>query len=293
MPVPAHRSEPFIYYIVPPIFFRIIPLAISALFISIPAGFLVLDGLQGVSARFSNYPELWWLVLMLAGSIVLLWRMAFPPRRVQARLEVGRDGVVFVPSVTKRRFFGESVAQADITPQSIELLLCHSYLLTIPDGYRVIVRDASEQEREIRVRFLTTLNADICRKIAEGITSATGLPVRLVIRRRLADGTDQETPWAPTAAKEIVARGFAMIAIASVPYIGGFAVGYFLPGPATIAAIGVALWLGQTLAVYGCARWYGAKTKNTKLYAITTVFTFAAAYGIAGVAGSILSGHKN
>jgi len=191
MPVPAHRSEPFIYYIVPPIFFRIIPLGVCALFISIPAAFLVLDGLKGVSARFSNHPELWWLVLMLAGSIVLLGRMVFPPRRVQARLEVGRDGVIFVPSATKRCFFGESVAQADITPQSIELLLCHSYLLTIPDGYRVIVRDANEQEREIRVGFLTTLDTDICRKIAEGMTTATGLPVRLVIRRRLADGTDQ------------------------------------------------------------------------------------------------------
>jgi len=83
-----------------------------------------------------------------------------------------------------------------------------------------------------------------------------------------------------------------MIAIASVPYLGGFEVGYLLPSPSTIAAIGVALWLGQLLAVYGCARWYGMRTKNTKLYAITTVFGFAAAYGLAAVAGSILGGHK-
>jgi hypothetical protein len=62
------------------------------------------------------------------------------------------------------------------------------------------------------------------------------------------------------------------------------AVGYFLPRPAVIVIIGLVLWLGQMLASWACTHLlYYAKEKYPTLYSLTTVFTFAAAYGLAVV----------
>lgn len=71
------------------------------------------------------------------------------------------------------------------------------------------------------------------------------------------------------------------MAIGAVPYVGGIIVGYLLPRPAIIVAVGMALWCGQMLAVVACAHLYGTRTKHSILYSLTTVFTFGAAYGLA------------
>ena len=208
--------------------------------------------------------------------------MAFPSQGAQARLQIGHDNVSFIPSRNDRHFFGEQVIETAVTPQSTEILVCHSYYEGLPNGYSLIVRAADEIEREVKVKFLT-LDAEDCRKIAEGTTAASGLPVRLVVRRRFIDGSVQETPWVPIAPKENTARGLAVITIGAVPCVGGIAIGLLLPRPAGVVAGGLALWFGQTLAISAYAR------KYPTLYSLATVFTFAAAYGLAFVvAGYIL-----
>jgi hypothetical protein len=116
-----------------------------------------------------------------------------------------------------------------------------------------------------------------------GTTAATGLPVRLLIRQRSMDGTVQERPWVPIAPNASIAKGLAILIIAAVPYIGGVTTGLLMPGPAIVAAIGLALWLGQMIATSAYKR------KRPTLSSLTTAFTFAAAYGLAFViAGYIL-----
>lgn len=154
----------------------------------------------------------------------------------------------------------------------------------MPDGVRLIVRGSDEPERELDVKWSFILDAQECRTIADGIIAATGLPVRLVTRTRLMDGSVQETPWTPPEPNTNLARGSVIAAIWAVPYIGGVIVGYVLPRHATILIIGLALWLGQMLAASACAHWlYHTKEKHPTLYSLTTVFTFGAAYGLAVV----------
>lgn len=99
----------------------------------------------------------------------------------------------------------------------------------------------------------------------------------------MADGIVQETPWIPLAPKANIARGFAAGAIGAVPYIGGITVGYVLPRPAIIVAVGLALWVGQMLAVSALAHSHRTRTKYPTLYSLTTLFTFGAGYGFAVV----------
>ncbi len=212
----------------------------------------------------------------------MLW-LAFPTRHAQARLEVRYGSVSFIPSPRDGSFFGKtargcgrytSIARDSFLPQFFE---------GMPDGFKLIVCGTDEPEREIKVTFPFILTRRIARNIAEGTTAATGLPVRLVIRR-LTGGTVQETPWIPIAPKANTARGLASATVGAVPFIGGITVGYLLPRPSIIVAVGLALWLVQLLAISACARWlYHTPAKHSILYSLTTLFTFGAAYGLAVV----------
>ena len=283
MAISAQRGEPFVFYITPSVVFQVIPLAYIALLLVLAAQFPLKVGFGRVGDSFRNHPALWWLVVIWVASIIIASRLAFPPRSVQARLHIRKDCIRFTPRRMDQRLSGESVVEAAVTAQSREILLSHNFFEGFTDGYRVIVREDDALEREVRVKFFTIPDAQDCRKMAEAMTAATGLPVRLVTRRRSMDGTVQETPWIPVAPRTNRSRGFALAAIAAVPYVGGIIVGYLLPRPAIIAAAGLALWCGQMLAVLACGRWYGTRTKFPTLYSLTTVFTFGAAYGIAVV----------
>jgi hypothetical protein len=280
--ISTQRGGPFIFYVKSPVILRLIPLVHVAISLSVGAYIPLTIGLTRFSDAFKNYPALWWLVLgLLAATTFVLW-LAFPSRDAQARLQIVHDNVSFIPSRNDRHFFGEQVVETGVPPQSSEVLVCHSYYEGLPNGYSLIVRTANEPDREIKVK-LFRLDADDFREIAEGTTITTGLPVRFVIRQRSMDGTVQETPWTPIAPKANIAKDFTILIIGAVPYLGGIAIGLLMPRPATIVAVGLALWCGQTLAMSVYAR------KYPTLYSLTTLFTFAAAYGLAFVvAGYIL-----
>jgi hypothetical protein len=290
MAIEDQRGEPFVFCVQPPLSRRVIPLAYTALLLLCAAYIPLKVGLSRFSEGFGNHPALWFLAIGLVAAIALALRLAFPPRGAQPRLQIRHDSVRFIPGRVERHLFAEPAIEAAITPQSREILLCHSFLEELPDGYRVIIRAADETEREVRARFLTLLDAQEYRKIVEGITGATALPVRLVIRRRLADGTVQETPLIPLAPKANIARGFAAVTIGAVPYIGGITIGYLLPRPAVIVAVGLALWLGQMLAVSAFAHRHRTRNKYPTLYSLTTLFTFGATYGFAVVVVAFMRG---
>ncbi len=276
----AQRGEPFTFYIRLSAIIRFFPLAATALFLYFLVSIPVSVGTRG----FTNHPALWLLEIGFVGAVALQLWLAFPQRRTQARLEVLRESIKFIPRRMDRRFLGAQVTEVRVTARSSEILFCRSRFEGMPDGVRLIVRGSDEPERELEVKFSFILDAQDCRTIAEGIIAATGLPVRLVTRTRLMDGSIQETPWTPPEPNTNFTRGSVMAAIWAVPYIGGVIVGYVLPRPATIVIIGLVLWLGQMLAASACAHWlFHTREKYPTLYSLTTVFTFGAAYGLAVV----------
>ncbi len=283
MTISAHDNEPFAFYMPPSVILRAIPLAYVAV-VLLGASYIPFTvGLARLSAGFRNHPALWWEVLFFVASIALMLWFAFPPRDAQARLEVRRDSVSFIPSRSDQSFLGKQIVAAAVTPQSRDILFCHSVFEGMPDGFKLIVRSTDEPEREVKVTFPFILDAQECRNIAEGTAAATGLPVRLVTRR-LTGGSVQESPWIPIAPKANIARGLATVAVGAIPFIGGITAGYLLPRPAVIMAVGLALWLVQLLAISACARWlHYTPAKHSILYSLTTLFPFGAAYGLAVV----------
>jgi hypothetical protein len=281
MAIEAQRGEPFVYCFKPPLVRRVIPLAYLS-FLLLCAAYLPLK--VGVARFFEDLGNdgLWYLVLGLLVIIALGLRLAFPPRSTQPKLRIRHDSIGFIPGRVARHLFAEPTIDVLIPSQSTEILVCRRFLEELPDGDSVIVRLADGTEREVKVGHLT-LDAQEHRGLSEGIKAATGLPVQFVIRRRLGDGSFQQTQWIPPARKTQAARGFAAIAIGTVPYIGGIAVGYLLPRTAVIVAVGFALWLGQMLAAYAFAHRHRSITNYAALSALTTLFTFGAAYASAVV----------
>jgi hypothetical protein len=280
MAITIERGNPFIFVIPVPRVRRVVALAEAAFFLFI-AGLLIFKiGLSRLIEVFFGDPVGWLLSAVFVAAIALFLRWAFPPRKVLQRLEFHHDGVSFVPDRMTRRMFAEPAVNAAITPQSREILICRSVPRDVPDGYgyRVIIRDEDGTERGVKAGYLTLHSARDGQTIGAGITAATGLPVRIIGRRRLGDGTVEETPWmVPTAKSRLTVA--AALAIGATPYVGGITVGLLVSSPLFIVAFGLALWLSQTIAIFALDLSRNKRTINAFLYLLTNLFLFAAEYG--------------
>ncbi len=217
--------------------------------------------------------------------------MAFLPRLTEGRLEIRHDGVLFIPRGLDRFLSGEEVTQAAVSPQSTEILLCHSFLESMHVGYGVIVRGPHEREQEVRLKFLRQPDAHDCHGIANDLIKATGLPVRLVIRRSTS-GIVHESPWTPIAPQERRVLAVALLTSAALPYIGGITVGILRLRVPVIAAVGVVLWIGQIVGAYFFARRRStSKEIPSALLILSTIFTFGMAYGLGVVCVPIFREH--
>lgn len=277
MAIEAQRGESFVFCLPLPIAGRVIAVGCAGSFLFAAAVVLRVCLNEG----FKNNLALWCLAIGLAIGIALFSRLAFPPRGAQPSLQFQHDKVRFTPGEIGR-LFAEPAVEVAITPQSKELLLCRDFFEELHDGYRVIIRATDGTEREVRAGLLR-LDSQKSREIVEGITGSTGLPVRLIIRRRSGNGSVHETPWIPLPAKANIVRGFATATIVAAPYIGGIIVGYLLPRPAVIVAVGLTIWVGQMLGIFAFAYTDRTQTKYSLLYSLTTIFTFGATYGFAVV----------
>jgi heme A synthase len=147
---PGPRGEPFFFYLTPPVVLRLIPLAVLA-FIMLQVfygGYTV--GSARLSSGFHNNPELWWLLAFLIGFTAIMLRLAFPPKRTQARLEIRHHSISFVPRRIDQRMGGASVTEAAVTAQSTEILFCHKLLEGIPEGFSFVIRGNHEHEARFR-----------------------------------------------------------------------------------------------------------------------------------------------
>lgn len=270
--------EPFIFAVPVMRMRRLIALAFALLFMLLALVIPFKVGSHRFLHGLETHPGIWVVYCIFAAGIALFLRLAYPPRVTRPRLEVTRDYIRYIPGKIER-LTGEPAGEASITPRSSEIILTWNILGGLSDGYRLIVSAAGQVEHEIKIDFSTYINAQQARQIADGITSTTGLPVRL-IQRLQSTGGDKEIPWVPPARKTNL-RVPAMLTLGFLPFIGGGIVGYFVNQPTLIALLGLALWLCELFAIsaYGKRKWI----RSTALRGLTTIFTFGASYAAAAV----------
>jgi hypothetical protein len=247
MAISEKRADSISFVIAPPSIRRIIALAGALPFLLLACWFPAKVGFDRIAHAFMDSWVGWLLYAMLLIPPLFFLRLAFPPRSAMAKLQISHDGVSFVPGSLVKRYFAQPVIEAAITPQSTEILLCQHGL---PNGYHVIVRSADKTEQEIDAGASLTLHSvEEGQKISDGIAAVTGLPVRLVIRRRLADKTFDEKPWEPNVSRADLRMGL-VLATGALPLVGGITAGFALTRPAFIVGVGLALWLVWRLALF-------------------------------------------
>lgn len=280
MSISDEIDAPFILVISLPRVSRVVALLAAALYFSVVALLAVTVGPRRAIGDFFDYPTLLLVPAGLLAAGCLFLRMAFPPRKALQRLEFRPASVSFVPDRMTRRLFAEPTVDAAITPQSKEILLCRSIPGDVSGGlgYRVIIRAEDGTERGVKAGYLTFHSVREGQQISEGITAATGLPVRIIGRRRLQDGTIEETPWTvPTVEAKLQVAAAFIVGIMAFPV--GITAGFLVTNPAMIVAIGLATWLCRVLVVntlhIGGRKW----GVNSLLHLVTDFFMFAASYG--------------
>ncbi len=275
----AEDEKQFVFVFPPPTATRVLLFAFAAFFLA--AGLVLVFGLllSNAPAPTVDY-SIWALVLGLAAGIAFFMRLAFPSLASSAKLEIEPGRIRFTP-IRMLRMIGEQSAEELIPPHSTEILLCRNIRPSLSHESRIIVHGPAG-ETGIKVDYLVILSAGNLKKLADEITAATGLPVRMIIRRFPVDGELEETPWIPPqgAARWLSNLG---LGFAFLPYAGGITVGWIRPAPAVIAAVGLALWLLYLLAARLVARRDPAHPKFPTASLLMTVFTFGAAFALSVV----------
>jgi len=271
-------GEPFIFEVPVLRMRRNIALAYVAFFLLLALVIPFKVGILRFLHGLETHPGVLVVYFIFVAGITIFLRLAYPPRATRPRLEVKPDSIRYIPGKSER-LSGEPTGEALITPRSDEILLTRNLPDKLSDGHRLIISAAGNVEHEFKIDFLTHINAQHARQIADGITSATGLPVRLIQRLQSSGGV-KEIPWVPPARKANLKLSAALM-LGFLPFIGGGIVGYFVTQPADIVSFGLALWLCELLVIstLGKHKW----TRRTALRGLTTIFTFGASYAAAAV----------
>jgi hypothetical protein len=275
------RQQPFIFEIPAPRYIRAMGLIPLAVVFGPIAFFYLKGGTRGTEAIFEhsvNLPAFWFTTAMMAVALAFALWILFPPRSSLARFEFMHDRVRFIPN-SAARFSGATSEETPISPQSVEVLICHRYLQEQANGWRVVVRAANGAEGELGRSGLLYLSASNVNTLAEAITSATGIPVRVIIRRTPLHGALEETPWMPPNTKTNTLMGFGLASVC-LPFVGGITMGWLSPRPAIVVVVGLALWLCMMLALFVLARADPSRKKFPTLYSLTTLVTFSATYAV-------------
>jgi hypothetical protein len=291
--IPTKPGEPFVFVIPTPRIRQVVSLATAAFFLSMLGYFFWKFGLDRLQEDLTDDPTYWWLVLLMAlfflAPTFLFLYLAFPPQGLLQKLQFRKEGIRFIPDGLTRRLLGEPDIEIGIGPKSQEILVCHGNATGLPDGYgyQIIVRAADGSEHAVKAGYLTLRNRPQVQRLSEGITAVTGLPVRIVNRRRLPDRTIMETPWAltPFTAK---LRILASLASGIMPFLGGATVGCLQLQPAFIPLIGLALWMVQSLGLFLLSASNAKRPSFALPRLLTTLFTFAASFSLAVVMAAYL-----
>lgn len=285
------NPAPFIFIIPSPRVRTAIALAFVTIWLLLLSILPVRVGMATLLQDIWDEPLLWAASAMLLLPIGFFLWLAFPPRGLLASLHFTDHKISFIPDPMTRRLFGEQDSEAAITPRTTEILLCRTVPIELGGGYgyKVIVRETDGSEHGVKAGWLTFHSVRENQKISEGISAATGLSVRNIIRLRLANGTVLETPWEPSSANAILRTASAFF-IAALPICGGISVGFIMPPPAAILAVGMALWVfGSLLTLTRTKRNAGG---SFMLNSLLNLFLFGATYGaLVLIVGNMFHGH--
>jgi hypothetical protein len=277
-------QPPYIFRVRPRSYLRTLGVFLLVVFV---APFAFIGSKIGLGGVLSNLlPALFCIAMTVGGILFALW-LLFQPQSALARFEFTRDRVRFIPNLIARSI-GEQSEETVISPRSAEILICHRLV----NGYRIIVRAADGAESELASHSphtMVNLNTSDIDSMADAITPATGLPVRVVIRRKLPTGAVEETPWTPAATKRKPLKT-AALATVTLPYVGGILMGTLSLNPEIVIAVGLVLWLCMVLAIYFTSRTGPGPKRFPLLQALTTLFTFSATYAACFVVTAYLRG---
>lgn len=281
-------QPPYIFHIRPPSHLRPLGLFLLAVIV---APSVYIGSKIGLGWFPSNLLPALFLMATMGGGILFAFWILFPPKSTLARIEFTSDRVRFIPNLIARTI-GEQSEETAISLQSAEILICHRFVPQKVNGYRIIVREADGAERELASHSPHTqvdLNASEINSMVRAITAATGLPVRVVIRRKSPTGAVEETTWTPPSTKGKSLRTAALATVA-LPYVGGILMGSLSLNPAIVIAVGLALWLCMVLAIYFASRTDPDPKRFPLLNAFTTLVTFSPAYAVCFVVTAYLRG---
>ena len=284
----AKTGRDFVYFVPLPPVSRNIALTFAAIILLMFAILPIRLGIKRTCESLQDDLLLWLLLLaVFAPCIGWMIRLAFPSRRSLARLEFGNKTIRFVP---KRilRWIGEPSVEAPILPNLQEIVLCPGTREYPHNGFTVLLRQSNGTSHEVNVPTGSLLNARESEILTQGIGQTTGLPVRLVQRKRGRGGAIEETAWVP-AARSPNPSVFAGLILAATPLIGGTLVGFMGLSPAIAAGAGIALWLVMTLVALAIENRFPSKKKFPTLLWLTTLVTFAAVYAVAFVVTNFLT----
>lgn len=276
------RQQPFVFAIPAPRYIRaigIVPLTIAVaaiVFVYLKVG---AHGFQANIDRSVDLPVFWLALVSLVGLFVFALWILFPPKRSLARFEFSRACVRFIPNSVARTI-GEPRKETAISSNSAEILLCYRIWPGRQSSYRIIVRAADGNEQELGGYSPHTqidLSASKVARLMEGITPATGLPARTVIRQRTGSGAFEETLWAPPVTTSSLFMGVGLAA-AGLPFIGGIVMGWIAPSIAIAVAAGIAFWLSQMLVLVFIARRAPSRKKFPILHVLSTTILYSATY---------------
>jgi hypothetical protein len=262
-------------FIIPPFRVRqVVPMVGIVLFAGLTVYFLLMMVVRSARA-FAEYPGMWTaLFIVLLGGIIFFLRMALPPPSSLARLDIWHDRLRLTPD-RMQRFLGDPPLEERIPAQSKEVVLCHSSTSGLNFGYSIIIRDASGAEHRIKSTCLNSLNQQQSLRLAEAISAATDLPVRLAVRLRTDEGSFQEVPWEsapPNRKTPLIVASLGGV----IPILAGSFVGYHAVSLGRAAVIGLTVWVGWILTLIAVTSTPGKKFPF--LYLMATIVTFSALY---------------
>jgi hypothetical protein len=284
---PAKSAQAFVYYIRVPSVSRRIALAALTFF-----SFLFALGLA--LSLIGNEPLLGLILATFGGLIVLFLVLAYPSKNRQDRIEFTREGVRHVPGATLR-WMGEPASEVPITPDIHEVLICQgsqdsydtygSFFLgtrppKFPWGFRILIRSKDGNTRELEISTGDRLDLRQATALSDGIVAAIGVPVRFVKRELSETGTASEIAWTPAARRVDLGGCILKLVFVTTPFVGGITLGIIRPNGLTLVAIGVCLWLLQTLAVLLYAKITKQWSRIAALLWLTTAVSFAGAFAV-------------
>lgn len=235
-------------------------------------------------------PLLWIIILAMSGSgFVFFLVLAFPPTSWRARIEFTHEKIRYFPK-PPLRWIGEPTTEVRIGADVREIIICSGSqdhydgsvgpsARQYPWGYRIVIRPESGHTQEIKVPTGDRLNARQAKQLADGIATAIGVPVRFVKRELSDTGEQREFDWTPIGPSMNLGC-LVKLAFVSTPFVGGIAMGIIHPDGPTVIAVGICLWLLQTLVLFLYPTTRKQWSKFSALYWLTTAVSFSGAYAV-------------